>query len=160
MEQDNPSRPVTHTIRNARPDDAEAISAMTLRLIPDGAVGRDIAAYREYFSQPKSERVAGTQTVVACDFEDIAIGFLIVRPDTDVFSGEVGAYIERIATTEAAEGTGVGRQLIGWAAEWAASQGYRTIALVVFANNERARRFYGRNGYEEDFVRLVRTLDE
>ncbi len=85
---------------------------------------------------------------------------MTVRPDIDYFSGEAATYIERLATTEAAEGTGTGRLLMEWAAEWARSQGFRTIALDVFANNARARRFYCRNSYEEDFVRMVQTLDD
>ncbi len=160
MDQHRDSPALRYTIRDAGPADDAAISAMTLRLIPASTVGRDISAFHEYFSRPKSEPVAGTRTVVACDAGNNPVGYLTVRPDIDYFSGEAGAYIERLATVEAAEGTGAGRLLMEWAAEWARSQGYRTIALDVFANNARARRFYSRNGYEEDFVRMVRTLEE
>ncbi len=149
-----------YTIREAGPDDAEAIAAMTLRLVPESAVGRDVSAFRDYFSRPKADIQPGTRTVVACDADGTPVGYLMVRPDTEYFSGEARAYIERLATTAAAEGTGVGRQLMAWAEAWARSEGFRTIALDVFANNARARRFYGRNGYEEDFLQMVRTLDE
>ena len=138
MDQHRDAAAPRYTIRDAGPEDDATISAMTLRLIPDRAVGRNISAYRDYFSRPKRESVAGTRTVVACDSEDIAIGFLVVRPDTDAFSGQAGAYIERLATTEAAEGTGAGRLLMAWAEDWARSQGFTTVALDVFANNERA----------------------
>lgn len=159
MSQDQNDRSGDYTIRDAGPEDSEAISAMTLRLIPASAVGRDVSTFHDYFSRPTTEGKPGTRTIVACDASDAIVGYLTIRPDTDYFSGEARAYIERLATTAAAEGTGAGRQLIAWAEAWARSEGISAIALDVFANNARARRFYGRNGYEEDFVQMVRTLD-
>lgn len=159
MSQDQTRQIVEYTIRDAGPDDAETIATMTLRLVPDSAVGRDRSAYQTYFSQPKTDAKPGTRTVVACDADGRPAGYLTIRPDTDFFSGEARANIEQLATTAEAEGTGVGRQLMDWAEAWARSEGFRTIALDVFASNARARRFYGRNGYEEDFVQMVRTLD-
>lgn len=160
MIQDQNDRSVDYRIRDACPDDAQAIAAMTLRLIPASSVGRDVSGFHDYFSQPTTEGKPGTRTVVACDANDAVVGYLTIRPDTDYFSGEARAYIERLATTAAAEGTGAGRQLMAWAEAWARSEGFHAIALDVFANNARARRFYGRNGYEEDFVQMVRTLDD
>ena len=160
MSQNKTSQNVAYSIRDAGPDDAEAIAAMTLRLVPDSAVGRDISAFRDYFSRPKADLPPGTRTVVACGADGTPAGYLMVRPDTEFFSGEARAYIERLATTAEAEGTGVGRQLMVWAEAWAGSEGFRTIALDVFASNARARRFYGRNGYEEDFLQMVRTLGQ
>ena len=160
MSRDQPDRSVEYTIRDAGPGDADAIAEMTLRLIPDRAVGRDISAFHDYFSRPKDDIHPGTRTVVACDAGGNPVGYLMVRPDTEFFSGEARAYIERLATTAEAEGMGAGRQLMAWAAAWARSEGFRTIALDVFANNARARRFYGRNGYEEDFLQMVRTLGD
>ncbi len=159
MSQDQIDQTVDYTIRDAGPDDAAAIAAMTLRLIPDSAVGRNVSAFHDYFSRPTTEDKPGTRTVVAFDVNETVVGYLTIRPDTDYFSGEARAYIERLATTAAAEGTGAGRQLMTWAEAWARSEGFGAIALDVFANNARARRFYGRNGYEEDFVQMVRMLD-
>lgn len=159
MSQNQTVRSVEYTIRDAVPDDAEAIAEMTLRLVPDSAVGRSISAFHDYFSRPKADVNPGTRTVVACGVDGTPVGYVMVRPDTEFFSGEARAYIERLATTAEAEGTGAGRQLMAWAEGWARSQGFRTIALDVFASNDRARRFYVRNGYEEDFVQMVRTLD-
>lgn len=159
MSQDATIRSATYRIRDAGPDDVEPIAAMMLRLVPDSAVGREISAYQTYFSQPRAEVKPGTRTVVACDADGRPAGYLTIRPDTDFFSGQARAYIEQLATTAEAEGAGVGRQLMAWAEGWARSEGFRTIALDVFASNARARRFYGRNGYEEDFLQMVRTLD-
>ena len=153
----NPSGSIT--IRDARADDAAAIAALTRRLMPVAEPGRDLAVFDAYFARP-TDYPAGTRTVVACGPDDVPIGYLTVRPETEYFSGVERAYVERIAVSNTAEGTGIGRRLLDWAAEWARSQGYTSISLDVFASNDRARRFYGRNGYRDDFVRMVRPLDE
>ena len=145
-------------IRDAGPNDEPAIESLTRRLMPAPAPGRDPARFEEYFARP-TDYSTGTRTVVACAADGTVQGYLTVRPDAEYFSSQERAYVERLAVAEAAEGTGIGRLLLGWAANWARSRGYATIALDVFASNERARRFYGRNGYGEDFVRMVRPLD-
>lgn len=144
-------------IRDARADDSAAIAELTRRLMPLPEPGRDLSTYAAYFARP-TDYPPGTRTVVACDADDVPIGYLTVRPETEYFSGVERAYIERIAVADVAEGSGVGRALLDWAAAWARSQGYATIALDVFASNDRARRFYARNGYGDDFVRMVRPL--
>ncbi len=146
-------------LRDAVPDDAPAIETLTRRLIPAPDPDRDLAVFEAYFSRP-TEYPPGTRTVVAEASDGTVLGYLTVRPETEYFSGDQRAYIERLAVAASAEGTGVGGELLDWAAEWARSQGYATVALDVFANNERARRFYDRNGFKDDFVRMVQTLDE
>ena len=148
---------VSFVIRDARPDDAAVIAELTRRLMPVPETGRDLSVYAAYFARP-TDYPAGTRTIVACGPDDVALGYLTVRPETEYFSGVERAYVERIAVADVAEGSGVGRALLDWAAAWARSQGYATIALDVFASNERARRFYLRNGYVDDFVRMVRPL--
>lgn len=148
---------VAFAIRDAGPGDAAAITELTRRLMPVPEPGRDPAMYATYFARP-TDYPPGTRTVVACGSDDVPIGYLTVRPETESFSGVERAYIERIAVSDVAEGSGVGRALLDWAAEWAQSRGYATIALDVFASNDRARRFYARNGYTDDFVRMVRPL--
>lgn len=145
-------------VRDARADDELVIAELTRRLMPVPEPGRDLTVYAEYFARP-TDYPAGTRTVVACDPDDVPIGYLTVRPETEYFSGVERAYVERIVVSDVAEGSGVGRALLDWAAGWARSQGYATIALDVFASNARARRFYVRNGYVDDFVRMVRPLD-
>lgn len=147
-----------YVIRDAGPDDEATIASLTRRLIPAPEPDRNLAVFEAYFARPTDDS-PGTRTVVAGAPDGSVHGYLTVRPETEYFSGEQRAYVERLAVAESAEGTGIGRLLLDWAAEWARSRGYVTIALDVFASNERARGFYGRNGYGEDFVRMVRRLD-
>lgn len=146
-----------HRIREAGQEDQAAIEMLTRRLMPAPAPGRDFAVFESYFAR-STDYPPGTRTVVAEGADGTVLGYLTVRPETEHFGGEQRGYVERLAVAESAEGTGIGRLLLDWAAEWARSRGYATIALDVFASNERARRFYGRNGYGEDFVRMVRPL--
>ena len=49
-------------------------------------------------------------------------------------------------------------RLMEAAEDWARRQGFRLIALDVFANNRRARGFYARQGYQDDSLRLTKPL--
>jgi diamine N-acetyltransferase len=46
-------------------------------------------------------------------------------------------------------GTGVAQQLMNWAIDAACSRSAPELYLTVFSHNERAKRFYARNGFEE-----------
>ena len=63
-----------------------------------------------------------------------------------------------LAVAPEAEGRGAGRALMGAAEAWARARGHRRIALDVFAANGRARAVYGRLGYEEDTVKMIKDL--
>lgn len=145
-------------IRDASPGDEAAIASLARRLMPAAGPDRDLGVFAAYFDRP-TDYPPGTRTIVAAAPDGTVLGYLIVRPEMEHFSSQERAYIERIAVAEVAEGMGVGRSLLDWAAAWARSQGYAAVALDVFASNDRARRFYHRNGYAEDFVRMVQPLD-
>jgi ribosomal protein S18 acetylase RimI-like enzyme len=77
------------------------------------------------------------------------------RPD---FFGNRHAHISVVATTEAAEGSGVGRALLEYAEAWSRQRGYSLLTLNVFAANDRARRFYERAGLTAEMLRYVKPL--
>ena len=52
----------------------------------------------------------------------------------------------------------VASQLIQAVEEWARQKVFRLICLDVFANTRRARAFYGRQGYQDDTLRLTKPL--
>ena len=85
------------------------------------------------------------------------VGCLHVLGDTDFF-GDRHAHISVIATTEAAEGTGVGRALLEHAEAWSRHRGYALLTLNVFAANDRARRFYERAGMAAEMMKYVKPL--
>ena len=85
------------------------------------------------------------------------VGCLHILAATDFF-GTRHAHISVIATTEAAEGSGVGRALLAFAEDWARTRGHALLTLNVFAANERARRFYERAGILPEMLKCVKPL--
>ena len=64
------------------------------------------------------------------------------------FTGEVDAYIGELVVSKAAEGGGVGRALVGAAADWARGRGRKRVVVDTGAANMPARRFYAALGFE------------
>ncbi len=96
--------------------------------------------------------------VLVAELDGERVGFVHVKAESDYFSGEPRAYVSDVAVARGAEGRGVGRALMGAAEAWARARGHRTIALDVFAANARARAVYGRLGYGEDTVKMIKDL--
>jgi ribosomal protein S18 acetylase RimI-like enzyme len=44
------------------------------------------------------------------------------------------------------------------AEEWAKAQGYRLMHLEVFANNNKAQKFYQNNGFNPETLHMVKPL--
>jgi len=85
-------------------------------------------------------------------------GCLYVHVATDFF-GRRHAHISVIATTDAAEGTGVGRALIAHAERWARDRALPLLTLNVFATNARARRFYEKAGFDVEMVKYAKPVE-
>jgi ribosomal protein S18 acetylase RimI-like enzyme len=148
------------TIRSAEPRDAEAIAAMTRRLRVDDPVEREPSAFAAYFDRPVPLDDPEVSVFVACGPDDVPVGYLAMRPESEYFTGERRAYIDHLAVAAHAEGRGIGRLLLAQAEAWARERGCAVLSLDVFAANDRARSLYGRSGFREDFVRMVRRLPD
>jgi GNAT superfamily N-acetyltransferase len=74
------------------------------------------------------------------------------------FTGTRQAELGELAVVEAFEGQGIAAALLEAAEAWARQQGLPFVALGTGAANTRARAFYGRHGYAEEDVRLVKVL--
>jgi GNAT superfamily N-acetyltransferase len=98
-----------------------------------------------------------TMVFVAEDELGERLGFATVSHNTH-FTGEGQAYIGELATSEAAEGRGVGKALAQACEQWARDQGYRILSLATGAANERALGFYRHMGYLDEDVTLVKLL--
>lgn len=95
--------------------------------------------------------------MVAEDNRGRLVGFVGVARDVN-FTGEAQASVGELVVTEEAEGTGVGRALMAAAEDWARERDLGLVVLETGAANDRARRFYGRLGYEEESVKLAKVL--
>jgi ribosomal protein S18 acetylase RimI-like enzyme len=86
-----------------------------------------------------------------------AVGCLHVVAVTDFFGLRHG-HVSVLATTEAAEGSGVARALMAEAERWTAGRGLPLLTLHVFAANARARRFYEIAGFEVELVKYAKPV--
>ena len=86
-----------------------------------------------------------------------AVGCLHMLTMTDFF-GRPHAHISVIATSEAAQGTGVGRALMAHAEAWARARGMTLLTLNVFDGNTRARRLYEHAGFAPETVKYAKRL--
>ena len=94
---------------------------------------------------------------VAEDEQGERLGFATVAHDSH-FTGERQAYVGELATSETAEGRGVGKALIQACEQWACEQGYRILSLTTGAANQRALGFYRHLGYLGEDVKLIKRL--
>ncbi len=98
-----------------------------------------------------------TMVFVAENEQGERLGFATVSHSTH-FTGEGQAYIGELATSEEAEGRGVGKALAQACEQWACEQGYRILSLATGAANEGALGFYRHMGYLDEDVTLVKLL--
>jgi GNAT superfamily N-acetyltransferase len=104
----------------------------------DGYVPEELAAARtdRSFASRTSERIA--ETVVACVDGEV-VGFVMVVEDE----------VEQIYVAAGHRGTGVAEMLLVEAERQVVRNGYGHAWLAVVAGNDRARRFYTRQGWTD-----------
>lgn len=86
-------------------------------------------------------RTEGTTATWVAEDEGQVVGFASVGPIREGpvgFDGEMYA----IYVHPDYQGQGIGRHLAGLAAAWLRDQGYRSMLVLVLADNQPARRFY------------------
>lgn len=152
---------MTLRIRRATADDEAVLLGMAERMadfdLPRWRAGREII---EADGRDVVRAVTAgdpDHDVFVAEIEGAPAGCLYVHPAQDFF-GRRHAHISVIATTAAAEGTGVGRALMAHAEAWARERGLSLLTLNVFAANTRARRFYEKAGFELEMVKYAREL--
>jgi GNAT superfamily N-acetyltransferase len=148
-------------IRQATAADEDVLRALSGRLtafeLPAWRKPGDIATADAREMLDAVRAAAPDNVVFIAERADVAVGCLHVLDLTDFF-GTRHAHISVIATTEAAEGSGVGRALLAFAEAWARRHGHSLLTLNVFAANERARRFYDRAGLSPEMLKYAKPL--
>lgn len=148
-------------IRAARAADEPALVALAERLtafdLPPWRRPEDIAtADARDMIAAVTAGAADNAVWIAEQAGDVA-GCLHVLVTTDFF-GTRHAHISVIATTAAAEGSGVGRALLAHAEAWARERRLPLLTLNVFAANSRARRFYEKAGWAPEMLKYTKPL--
>lgn len=150
-------------IRPAEDGDRDFMFALAPRLAEVADLpwhdGQDLIDFqhrymRAAFARPKAETV----TLIAEAPDGERLGYVHAEAATDSVTLEPCGYVTVLALIPTAEGRGLADRLMAGVEDWARGKGFRLLGLDVFANNQRARAFYRRLGYQEDSLRLTKPL--
>ena len=148
-------------IRAARLSDQAALVSLAERLtafdLPPWRRPEDIATADARDMIAAVTAGAADNAVWIAEQDSGVAGCLHVLVTTDFF-GTRHAHISVIATTAAAEGSGVGRALLAHAEAWARERRLPLLTLNVFAANSRARRFYEKAGWAPEMLKYTKPL--
>ena len=130
------------TVRPANPDDAQEVARIWYDGWRDGHLGHvpdELLAVRtpESFGERASQRVADTAVALV---GNAVAGFVMVDDDE----------VEQVYVSRNHRGTGVAAILLAEAERLVAVQGHGRAWLAVATGNDRARRFYARNGWADE----------
>jgi GNAT superfamily N-acetyltransferase len=148
-------------IRLATLADEPALTGFAQRLasfeLPPWRTGDDIAGAdgRQMMESVRTGQI--DDQVFVAERAGEAVGCLHVLATTDFF-GLRHAHVSVLATSEAAEGTGVGRALLAFAEDWTRDRNLPMLTLNVFATNARARRFYERAGMTPELLQYSKPM--
>jgi GNAT superfamily N-acetyltransferase len=141
-------------IRAAVPSDGPAILALADRLHAFGPTTRDAAeiAQRERvaLSDALSHASSASSLLVAERPLVGVAGVMLLDERRDYFTNDRHGHVSILAVARDAEGQGIGAALLAAAEEWARANGFTRLTLSVFAENDRARRFYERQGWRPE----------
>lgn len=144
----------------SRADDA-ALTALANRLaefeLPPWRTADEIAIADGRAMIAAVEAGQADEQVFIAERDGEPAGCLHILADTDFF-GRRHAHISVVATTAAAEGSGVGRALLAHAEAWARERGLPLLTLNVFAGNARARRVYERASFAPEILKYAKPL--
>jgi ribosomal protein S18 acetylase RimI-like enzyme len=149
------------TLRPATAADEPALAALAARL-----TAFELPAWRAPHEIADADAQAMLAAVAAGDPDDEVlmaerdgevVGCLHILAATDFFGLRHG-HVSVIATTPAAEGSGVARALIAHAEEWTAARGLPLLTLNMFAGNARAQRFYEIAGFQSEMIKFAKPI--
>ena len=148
-------------LRRATPADEPVLAALATRLsafeLPSWRTPHDIS---DADARAMIAAVAAgdpDNDVLIAERDGKVVGCLHVLAVTDFFGLRHG-HVSVIATTDAAEGSGVARALMAHAERWTTERGLPLLTLNMFAGNARARRFYEVAGFEVEMVKYAKVV--
>lgn len=148
-------------IRRAEKADEATLAALADRLgafeLPPWRTGDEIARADARAMMAAIDGGREDDEVFIAERNAEPVGCLHMVAVTDFF-GRRHAHISVLATTAAAEGSGVGRALLAYAELWTRSRGLSLLTLNVFAANARARRIYERAGFSPETLKYAKPV--
>jgi GNAT superfamily N-acetyltransferase len=139
-------------IRDARPDDAQALAGLLAQLgypTSAGAVGRRL----QRLDASEADRV------FVAEENGAIVGFAVVHVSLAVEYDEPAAKLSAIAVDEAHRRRGIGEALVAAAEEEARARGCCLLFLTTAERRADAHAFYERVGFEHTGRRYGKTLD-
>ncbi len=129
------------TVREISLSDADAVAELT------GQLGYPVSADVMKSRIRAMESVTDHVIYVACD-SDLVVGWIDVGL-TFHLQAEPYAEIGGLVVSEAFRSSGIGRELLAKAEQWARSRGLKNMLVRSRIAREAAHRFYRREGYEQ-----------
>ncbi len=150
-------------IRPAAPADRAAVLALADRLadfeLPPGRTAREIQVADHHLFDAQFAAPSPDVLFLVAEEAGAVLGTLFANIREDYFTRAPYAYVEVLAVSEAAAGTGIAGRLMDQVEKWARARRIARVELAVFANNRRARGFYEHLGYRAETMRYVKALD-
>lgn len=147
---------MTVAFRAATVEDAELMAALGRRAFTETFghlyTPENLALFLENHSPDKWRAELSDPACAVCvgeaDGQAMAYAKLL-PPDVPIEITAPAIEVKQFYVLNGWHGTGVAQQLMDWAIAEARDRGAEEIYLSVFTENERARRFYTRFGFEE-----------
>jgi GNAT superfamily N-acetyltransferase len=143
---------MTPRIRDASPDDCEAISSLLVQLGHPATVP-DLRA-----RLTRMRESAPNDKVLVAEVEGQVCGIVTTHLTTVLHrAGPVGR-ITSLVVSDTSRGTGVGRALVEAAERLLVEQGCVRIEVTSGRQRDGAHRFYERLGYEDQGIRFAKPV--
>jgi len=147
-------------ISTARSDESETLATLWVRLAEDQQRhGSHLlpAENRQHIRETVVRHIVSNTLLVARDGD--IVGFVMFTMETAGYRQDtVRGIVENIYVEPEYRGEGLGERLLDEAEAELAQRGAEAVALEVLADNEAARRFYRRQGYEPHRVEVEKSI--
>lgn len=157
---------MTVRIREAEPKDAEAIARIHVRswrVAYRGQLSDDYLDGLSVEDRLEQHRAAlehpGAHRTWVVEDGGRVVGFAVTGPSQDADADERTAELYAVYLDPDRYGEGIGKRLCDHALADLRERGFRTATLWVLEANERARRFYEREGWRPDGLRTCERVD-
>lgn len=147
---------MTVTYRDATPADAAALHALFNSVFCDTFAHlyepEDLSTFLSSFSIARwEERLRDPVFAVRIVEQDgVPVGYAKIGPmKLPVETSDSSMLLDQLYVRAEHHGSGIARQLMDWAIDEARRRAAKALYLTVFIENERAKRFYDRHGFED-----------
>lgn len=150
------------SIRPATSGDRARVLTLAERLAAFGPTTRPaleiIAREQKALADALARPDPGSMLLVAEHPELGLVGVLLLESRRDYFSDGPHGHVAILAVAREAEGQGLGRAFLAAAEAWGRAQAFQRLTLSVFADNERAKELYGRQGWRPELETYFKAL--